>query len=128
MDWLYIVGRFAAIGVSILLICWMDKVKSPIAKTFAWLGSILFLLLASGCGRYILLILLGVWYWIDHVHTWFFFVVLIGGVGLYILKLIDSSLITLAQEIERTNARIELLENSVRDKIYEITRRLPDED
>lgn len=60
-----------------------------------------------------------------HIPSWFIYLLLIGIGGFYILNLIDNSIIILAKEIESTNARIEMLEQSVEEKLDEIASRLP---
>ncbi len=63
-----------------------------------------------------------------HIPSWFIYGLFIGLGGFYILNMLDDSLGTLAKEIEKTNARIDILEDSIRDKFHEINRKLPDED
>lgn len=127
MDWLYaVLGILLAVGV-VFLLGWSDKnVKSPAALAAIWIGSIL-ALLGFRWGIRSLLLLLLVLRFLEHIPLWFVYVMAIG-IGFYFIALrLANSTVELAQEIEKTNARMQLMEESFRDKLNEISRRLPEE-
>jgi hypothetical protein len=121
MDWLYIVARILAIVVVALLLGWSEKrVKSPGATVFIWIGSILLLCIAAGWGVYILLFLALVLHMVDSLPPFVAWVVFGSIVFLffeYRFRVTAAAVLEVLAEVEKTNARMELLENSVRDKL-----------
>jgi hypothetical protein len=129
MEWLSIVAKILGMFAIAFLLGWTEKTKnpfSPFTKAVIWIGSILALLaMRIGWDRSVLCSLLAMqglaslpgWVWL----------ILVVCVGFWFTSLrIAYSTIALAQEIEQTNARIEMLENSIKYELREIGRERPD--
>jgi len=68
---------------------------------------------------------------LDHIPRWIGLMVVAGIVGYYIRFVISTfaqGLDAIALEQQKTNARIELLEDSLRNKLDDISSRLPPRD
>jgi hypothetical protein len=123
-----IIGFLVVIGIALLLGWTHRRVKSPAAQATIWIGSILVLLaIRFGFTRTweIGLFLLSS---LGHIPAWFLCVAILAGVSYFIALRLANSTVELAQDIERTNARIELLEQSLRTEINDIASRLPERD
>jgi multisubunit Na+/H+ antiporter MnhB subunit len=136
MDFALAIGCAVAVIVIALVLGWSQaNVKSRTAKAFIWIGSIL-LLLAIRWWDGLPLVIVGlalvtVWQGLERIPSWLVYTVLALGFCFavrYILSLIVESIADLSREIEKTNARIELLENSLRDKLDDISSQLPQRD
>jgi hypothetical protein len=126
MGWFPIVAVFVMIFVVPLL---MDrkKVKSPVAWSAFAIGFIASILWLKGwLGNVFILILAGLDA-LDHIPHWIGLMVAAVIVGYYIRFVISAfaqGLDNIALEQQRINARIELMENSIRHKLDEISSRV----
>jgi hypothetical protein len=127
MDWIPIVVLFAMIFIAL----WMDwkKVKSPVAWGAYAIGFIAYFLWLKGwLGNAFILMVAGLDA-LDHIPRWIDLMVAAVIVGYYIRFIISAfaqGLDDIALEQQKTNARIELLENSIRHKLDDIASRLPE--
>jgi hypothetical protein len=134
MDWIYpLASIIVIIGLAFLLGWTRTRVKSPAAQVAIWIGSILALLaLRFGFTRsweFCLLLLALALDTLDHIPHWLGYMVatvIIGFVFRHWLILIATSITELAREIEITRSRIQLMEQSIEDKLHDIARRLPE--
>ncbi|MGP8260934.1 MAG: hypothetical protein ACLQM6_13380 [Acidobacteriaceae bacterium] len=116
MDWLPIVAVFAMIFVVPL---WMDrkKVKSPLAWSIFAIGFIASILWLKGwLGDAVILLLAGL-EMLDHIPRfigWVVFGIIVYVFYEYRFRVTTAAVLEVLAEVEKTNARIELLENSVR--------------
>jgi len=129
MDWLHVIASIIAIVFVAFLLGWTHvKVKSPAVQVSVWIGSILFLLALRfgfpGTWQFGLLLLSS----LGHIPAWLVCVAILAGVSYFIALRLANNTVDLAQEIERTNARIELLEHSLRNELNDIASRLPETD
>jgi hypothetical protein len=130
MNWLPIVAVFVMIFVVPL---WMDrkKVKSPIAWSAFAIGFIASILWLKGwLGNAFILVMAGLDA-LDHIPRWIGLMVVAVIAGYYIRFVISAfaqGLSEIALEQQKINARIELMENSIRHKLDDIASRLPKRD
>ena len=122
------------IGVALLL-GWTEKnVKSSGARASIWIAAII-VLLSIGfwdsrpfvlAALFLAMLLQG----LEHIPSWLIWTILgfcAGIVFRHILILIARSISDVGVEIEKTNTRIALMENSISHKLDEISSRLPEE-
>ncbi len=137
MDWVRAGAGILITVVLALLLGWTQtSVKRRGVKALIWVGAILLLLVVRFFDGqpFIFLVIFLAATWdalrniLNHIPHWLIYVAAACIVGKLFLNLISRSFVELAQEIERTNARIELLENSVRAKFDDISSRLPPRD
>ncbi len=130
MDWLYALGGISAVVVIAVLLGWTEKAKhlSSATKAVIWIASILALLAVRIGWQGSLLALAMVASALTALPGWVW-LILAMSVGFYFISLrIAYSTIAIAQEIEQTKARIELLESSIRYKLDDISSQLPQRD
>ena len=126
MDWLPIVAVFVMIFVVPL---WMDrkKVKSPVAWGVYAIGFIASILWLKGwLGDAVILVLLGL-RGLDHIPRfigWLVFGIIVYVFYEYRFRVTAAAVLEVLAEVEKTNARINNLENSVRAKLDDIDSRL----
>jgi hypothetical protein len=129
MDWLYVLFGIVVMIAVAFLFGWTEKhVKSPSTKTSIWIGSIILLLTIRFGWRSSLLFLLLAFRFLESIPSWFFYVAVSGiacFAAWYIFNLIGNSIIELAWELKETNSRIDRMENSISDKLNDISSRLP---
>jgi hypothetical protein len=131
MDWLYALLGIVVMFTVAFLLGWTEKhVKRSVAKAFIWIGSV-FLLLALGLwgnlgqifGKSALIFLLIA----RNIPLWLVYTVLGLGVVFflrYVLILLVESIADLGVEVEKTNARIALMESSLKAKLDDIDSHL----
>jgi hypothetical protein len=128
MDLLYVLlGILLTIGI-VFLLRWVHlNVKSPAMYAFIWISSILLLFLCWAGLNSDLLFLALILRSLKQVPSWLIYSVLGFGIVFllrHVLVLIVESLHDLGLEMERTNARITLMENSLGSKLDDISGRL----
>lgn len=132
MDWLYIVAQILALVVLVLFARWVEKNgNSPVAWTAIGIGCVLSLLWLKGwLGDAFILVMAGLDA-IDHIPRWIGLMVAAVIVGYYIRFIISAfaqDLDDIALEQQKINARIEMMEDSVKRKLDDIASRLPKRD
>ena len=126
MDWIPIIAVFVMIFVVPL---WMDrkKVKSPVAWGVYAIGFIASILWLKGwLGDAVILVLLGL-RGLDHIPRfigWLVFGIIVYVFYEYRFRVTAAAVLEVLAEVEKTNARINNLENSVRAKLDDIDSRL----
>jgi hypothetical protein len=131
MDWLYaILGILGIVGFAFF--GWaLKNVKSPVAWTAIGIGLTLFLLWLKGWLGYVFILVLAGFDSLDRIPHWIGLMVAAGIAGYYIRFIISAfaqGLDDISLEQQKIKARIELLENSLMDKLDDIARRLPSRD
>jgi hypothetical protein len=132
MDWLYIVAKILALVVLVLFARWVEKNgNSPVAWTAIGIGCVLLLLWLKGwLGDAFILVMAGLDA-LDHIPRWIGLMVAAVIVGYYIRFIISAfaqGLDDIALEQQKINARIEMMEDSVKGKLDDIASRLPKRD
>ena len=132
MDWLYSVAQILALVALVLFARWVEKNgNSPVAWTAFGIGLVLWTLWLQGwIGSAFILVMAGLDA-LDHIPRWIDLMVAAVIVGYYIRFIISAfaqGLNDIALEQQKTNARIEMMENSVKGKLDDIASRLPEKD
>lgn len=130
MDWMYaILGILGIVGLAFFL-GWADKrVKSPVAWWAIGIGLVLLLLWLMGWLGNALILVLAALDALDHIPRWIGLIVAAVIVGYYIRFIITAfaqGIDAIALEQQKINARIELMENSIRAKLDDMSSRLPE--
>jgi hypothetical protein len=128
MDWLYIVAQILALVVLVLLARWVEKNgNSPVAWTAIGIGLVLLLLWLKGwLGNAFILVMAGLDA-LGHIPRWIGLIVAAVIIGYYIRFVISAfaqGLDDIAMEQQKINARIEMMEQSVKEKLDDIASRI----
>jgi hypothetical protein len=110
----------------------LDGDKHPVRYAFGYIGAILLLLVIGTWDRHPLILavlfLMALLRGLEHIPRWLIYTVLTFGIvfGLrYILTLIAQSILDVGTEVKKINARLQLMEQSMKAKLDEIANRLP---
>jgi branched-subunit amino acid permease len=132
MVWLYVLVIFLLIVLIALFLGSLDGDKHPVRYAFGYIGAILLLLVIGTWDRHPLILavlfLMALLRGLEHIPRWLIYTVLTFGIvfGLrYILTLKAQSILDVGTEVKKINARLQLMEQSMKAKLDEIANRLP---
>jgi membrane-bound ClpP family serine protease len=135
MVWLYVIVTLLEIVGVAFLFGWADKAKNTAAQWAIIIGFLLLLIWQYGKGSYVLLILALVLHILalvlhilDHIPPFVGWMTLGSIVYFfyeYRFRVTAAAVLEVLAEVEKTNDRIELLENLVRNNLDDIKSQLP---